>query len=326
MFHCRILIADQSAPIREAIVAALMGEVSEFALASDGEEAWRVIQATDPDIVLAEDQLPLIDAFALCQKLRGREEFGETHFVVTSSDNERSTRIRAFESGADAVVSKPFHPGELLAQIRSMTRMIRFRQIAEQKDKIERAYQATIQGWVRALDLRDNENEGHSVRVADLSVQLGRRLGLSEEDLVQIHYGSLLHDIGKIGIPDSILKKAGTLDAEERLVIQRHPQYAFDMLCGIDYLAQAVSIPFSHHEKWDGTGYPLGLAGENIPIAARIFSVVDVYDALRSERPYKKAWSEDEALAELQRMSGTHFDPHVLEAFLEMMGAHTAAA
>ena len=179
------------------------------------------------------------------------------------------------------------------------------------------AYDATIEGWARALDLRDKETEGHSRRVTDLTVRLAAVLGIQEENLVHVRRGALLHDIGKMGIPDAILLKPGPLTEDEWVVMRRHPQLAFDLLSPVEHLRPALDIPLCHHEKWDGTGYPRQLAGEAIPLAARIFGAVDVWDALTNDRPYRKAWSRDKSLEHIRAQAGTHFDPRVVEAFLD---------
>lgn len=181
------------------------------------------------------------------------------------------------------------------------------------------AYDATIEGWSRALDLRDHETEGHTQRVTALTLELARAMGIGEADLVGIRRGALLHDIGKVGVPDSILHKPGELTADERDLMQQHTQYAYQMLAPIAFLRSAIDIPYCHHEKWDGTGYPRGLKGGEIPLAARLFSVVDVWDALRSNRPYKKAWTHEQSCEHIQRMAGTHFDPAVVETFLRVV-------
>ncbi len=188
------------------------------------------------------------------------------------------------------------------------------------------AYDATIEGWSRALDLRDKETEGHTQRVTSLTLQLAKRFDLSSTELNHIRRGALLHDIGKMGIPDSVLLKPGPLSEEEWVLMRRHPQLAYEMLCPITYLHPALDIPWCHHEKWDGSGYPRGLQGEQIPLAARIFAVVDVYDALTSDRPYRKAWSEEEARQYLAEQSGKHFDPQVVERFLQMLAEQQAFA
>jgi putative nucleotidyltransferase with HDIG domain len=180
------------------------------------------------------------------------------------------------------------------------------------------AYDATIEGWSAALDLHDKETEGHSQRVTEKTMQLARSLGIGEAELVHVRRGALLHDIGKMGVPDNILLKPDKLTDEEWVLMRQHPQFAFDMLAPITYLKPALDVLYCHHEKWDGSGYPRGLKGEQIPLAARIFAVVDVYDALTSDRPYRKAWSKAKAMEYIREQSGQHFDPQVVEAFLQM--------
>jgi HD-GYP domain-containing protein (c-di-GMP phosphodiesterase class II) len=180
-------------------------------------------------------------------------------------------------------------------------------------------YNKTIEGWARAMDLRDHETEGHSRRVADLSVALASELGYSGQALAHIRRGALLHDIGKIAIPDSVLLKEGKLTEEERKLMRQHPIYAQSFIGEIDFLKPAMDIPVNHHEKWDGTGYPRGLRGEEIPFAARIFAVVDVWDALTSDRPYRKAESPKEVMIYLESESARHFDPAVVKAFKKLM-------
>ncbi len=181
------------------------------------------------------------------------------------------------------------------------------------------AYDSTIEGWSRALDLRDKETEGHTLRVTEMTLEIARAMGtFSEKELVHIQRGALLHDIGKMGVPDHILLKPGKLTDEEWATMRKHPQYAYDLLSPIAYLRPALDIPHYHHEKWDGTGYPRGLKGEQIPLAARLFAVVDVWDALRSDRPYRTAWPEEKVREHLRSLAGTHFDPKVVEMFLRM--------
>jgi putative nucleotidyltransferase with HDIG domain len=187
-----------------------------------------------------------------------------------------------------------------------------------QKELI-RAYDNTLEGWGKALELRDHETEGHSVRVTLLTVQVAEAMGIRDEALVNIRRGALLHDIGKMGIPDSILHKNGGLDSAEMAIVRKHPGFAYDMLKGIDYLQRALEIPYCHHEKWDGTGYPDGLKGEEIPISARIFAIVDVWDALTSDRPYRKAVHREEVIPYLKDQSGKHFDPAVVDVFMQIL-------
>ena len=193
-----------------------------------------------------------------------------------------------------------------------------FEDLQAKNRELEEAYQATLEGWVSALDMRDKETEGHTQRVTVLTQRLARFMGVDGDDLVHITRGALLHDIGKMAISDTILLKPSELTHDERELMKRHPVYAYDMLKRIEFLLPAIDIPHYHHEKWDGTGYPEGLKGEEIPFAARIFPVVDVWDALISNRPYRKGLPHDEVRARIKADSGTHFDPRVVDAFLQM--------
>lgn len=177
------------------------------------------------------------------------------------------------------------------------------------------AYDATIEGWSRALELRDKETEGHTLRVTEMTIRLAQALDVPDAELIHIRRGALLHDIGKMGIPDRILLKPGPLNEHEWEIMQRHPIYAFEMLSPIAFLRPALDIPYCHHEKWDGTGYPRGLKGEHIPLAARIFAIADVWDALRSDRPYRQSWSEERVLQHVISLAGSHFDPRVVDIF-----------
>ena len=183
---------------------------------------------------------------------------------------------------------------------------------------LAQAYDAGLDGWSRALDLRDKETEGHTQRVATMTLRLARAVGVPEADLVQIRRGALLHDIGKMAVPDNILFKPGPLTDEEWKIMRRHPGHAYELLSPIAYLQAALDIPYCHHEKWDGSGYPRGLRGEQIPLSARIFAVADVWDALRSDRPYRPAWPDDRARAYIREQAGKHFDPRVADVFLQM--------
>ena len=178
------------------------------------------------------------------------------------------------------------------------------------------AYDATIMGWTLALDLRDHETEGHSLRVAEMTVQMARTMGMGEDEIIHIRRGALLHDIGKLGIPDAILNKPGTLTNEEWIIMRTHPQNAYTMLSQVEYLRPALDIPYCHHEKWDGSGYPRGLKGEQIPSAARLFALVDVWDALLSDRPYRQKWTVEKVVDYIQSQIGTHFDPRAGALFL----------
>jgi putative nucleotidyltransferase with HDIG domain len=197
---------------------------------------------------------------------------------------------------------------------------ILFQDLQRSNFELALAYDATIEGWSRALDLRDRETEGHTQRVTDLTLKLARKMGLSEEQLILIRRGALLHDIGKMGVPDYILLKPEELTDEEQHIMRQHPQLAYDMLEPIAYLRDALNIPYCHHEKWDGTGYPNGLSGTQIPLEARLFTIVDVWDAITTDRPYRKSWPKKKALKYIREQSGKDFDPKMVEIFLQEIG------
>jgi putative nucleotidyltransferase with HDIG domain len=194
-----------------------------------------------------------------------------------------------------------------------------FQDLQRSNPELARAYDATIEGWSHALDLRDKETEGHTLRVTDMTLNLAQAMGINDKDLIQIRRGSLLHDIGKMGVPDRILLKPDKLTDDEWVSMRKHPEFAYQMLTSINYLRPALDIPYRHHEKWDGTGYPRGLQGNEIPLAARIFAVVDVWDALCSDRPYRVGWKIEDVLKYIKEQSGKHFDPMVVDVFLEQV-------
>jgi len=193
--------------------------------------------------------------------------------------------------------------------------------LRESEENLRKAYEATIEGWSLAMDLHDKEIVGHTRRVTEMTVALARRMQVPEEKITHIRHGALLHDIGKMGIPDEILRKPDQLSEDERLIMEKHPMYAFEMLESIAYLGQALEIPLLHHERWDGSGYPFGYRGEQIPLSARLFAIVDVYDALTSDRPYRAALSREAAAEYIRSQSGRHFDPDAAAVFLEFIEA-----
>ncbi len=194
-----------------------------------------------------------------------------------------------------------------------------FRDLEKSNLDLAVAYETTLEGWARTLELRDRETQGHSQRVLDMTLRLARKLGFTDEEIIHVQRGALLHDIGKMGVPDHVLLKEGPLNDEEWEIMRKHPVYAYDMLSTIPFLRKAIDIPYCHHEKWDGTGYPRGLKGEEIPLSARIFAVADIWDALLSDRPYRPAWTEKDALTYIKEQTGKHFDPAVVDAFLEIL-------
>jgi PAS domain S-box-containing protein len=197
-----------------------------------------------------------------------------------------------------------------------------FEHLQSSRDELQLAFNSTLAGWARALELRDHESEGETQRGADMAMRLAQLLGESENDLTHLYRGAILHDIGMMSVPDSILQKPGPLTAEEWEIVRRHPQIAFDILSPVLFLRPALDVPHCHHEKWDGSGYPLGSQGEHIPLAGRIYAVVDVWDALRSDRPYRKAWTDVKASEYIRSQAGKHFDPAVVQAFFRLLGGH----
>jgi len=191
-----------------------------------------------------------------------------------------------------------------------------YQSLQKTNQELTRSYDATLEGWAKALEMRDQDTLGHTQRVVQLTEDLARKLSINESDLAHMRRGAMLHDIGKMAIPDSILRKKGPLSEEEWSVMHKHPEFAYKFLVNIDFLIPALDIPYCHHERWDGSGYPRGLKGMDIPLAARIFTIVDVYDAMTSNRPYRKALSHEDALQYIQEQSGKFFDPDIVNVFL----------
>ncbi len=243
-------------------------------------------------------------------------------YTISFRARQKSGEYIWLETTARAVMDSHTHR---VIEIHAASRDITERKQAEEAlraahRELEEAYDRTIEGWVKALDLRDRETEGHTQRVTEMSVNLARAYGLSEEKIIHIRRGALVHDIGKIAIPDEITKKTGPLNKDEWNIMRMHPQYAYEMLAPIAYLQPALDIPYCHHERLDGSGYPRGLKGDQIPLAARLFAIVDVWDALTSDRPYRKGVSPEEAATFLNAQAGNLFDPELTRVFLGLLG------
>ena len=323
-YYPSILIVDDTLTGRKALELLLKEEGYRLAFASNGVEALRRAGEFEPDVILLDVMMPGMDGFEVCKHMRNDPNLLDVPILLLSSLTERDDRLKGIGAGADDFISKPFDKVELLIRVRTITRLNRFRRFREEHAQLESAllalqhsYDATIEGWVQALDLRDKESEGHTRRVTDMTVQLAKVIGIDEETISHYRRGALLHDVGKLGIPDSILHKNGPLTEAEQVIMRRHPQYAFQWLTRIEYLQSALPIPYAHHEKWDGSGYPRGLKGEEIPLEARIFAVVDVWDALLSERPYKTAWHANRAAEYIRSQKNIHFDPNIVDIFLD---------
>lgn len=280
------------------------------------------------DVVLADHSGPHIDSGIALNVVR--EVDADVPFIIVSGTISEDVAIEAMKAGASDFLNKgrlaklaPVIDRELRQAQERRTRRRLEQEGREREQRAARelahAYDATLEGWARALELRDSETEGHSRRVAALTDQLALALGVPEDERVHIHRGALLHDIGKMAVPDGILLKPGSLNEEEWKILRQHPAHAVELLEPIAYLKPALAIPAYHHERWDGTGYPHGLAGEAIPLAARIFAVADVWDALAHARPYRRAWSVTEVTRHLESLAGSHLDPHIVEVFLALI-------
>jgi putative two-component system response regulator len=323
-----ILIVDDSPAGRDTLEALLFQQGYDLAFASNGAETIRISEELLPDLILLDVMMPGMNGFEVCQHLRSNPRLAEVPIIMVTALDDQASRIKGIEVGADDFITKPFNRVELRARIRTIMRLNRYRNLQEERSRLiaalenlHVAYDETIQGWGRALDLRDDETAGHSFRVAELTVKLAVAVGVDPDEIVHIRRGAILHDIGKIGIPDSILQKNGPLSDAEWEVMKKHPVYSYEMLSPINYLGTALEIPYCHHEKWDGSGYPRGLKGEEIPLAARIFAVVDVWDALNSDRPYRSKWPVEKVKTHLLEQSAKHFDPQMVTAFLKMIAA-----
>ncbi len=261
----------------------------------------------------------LVHKFKQAQRMRAEfsADFkGSIHYYelsITPIYNRRRTL-----SGRIFVAHDITRRKELENSLRALTQELDLR-VTERTNDLAEAYDTTLEGWAKALEFRDKETEGHSRRVTETTLKLARKLGISEAEQIDIYRGALLHDIGKMAIPDDILRKAGSLTEAEKKIVREHPTIAFELLRNTPYLKKAMEIPYCHHEKWDGTGYPRGLREEEIPLAARIFAIADVWDALSYDRPYNKAWEREKIIEYLHAESGLHFDPKITNLFLGMV-------
>lgn len=315
--------------------------------ARDGKVALEMARREPPDVILADILMPGMDGFQLCLEVRLDSELRAIPYVLhTASFLGEEDRAFAFKLGADGYIEKDASAEELRALLvdvvegrggsaadrreggpldersfrgqygeRLLSRLVEeAAELQRANEALAAAYDATLEALVAALDLRDTETEFHSWRVAEYACAVARRLGLEGRRLAELERGSILHDIGKIGIPDQILRKPGPLSEDEWLEMRKHPLLGYEMIAHVDFLSEAAQIILAHHERWDGGGYPRGLRAEAIPLGARIFAVADAVDAMTSNRPYRAAQDLTSALEEIKRMSGSQFDPAVVEA------------
>jgi putative two-component system response regulator len=353
-----ILIVDDLLSNRNFLLTLLTYAGHSLLEASDGAEALVRSRAEHPDLIITDIKMPSMDGHEFVRQLRATSEIARTPVIFhTTSHLKREANALARECGVNHLLSKPCEPHVVLRTVNAALRSSssdtpvpppdsdrqhlllltnrlskKVAELASAKERFEnlledsrltneelaQTHEATLQGWIRALDMRDPSTGAHTRRVTDLTVRLARVMGISGNALSSIRRGALLHDIGKLGVPDHILFKAGPLDDEEWRLMRLHPVYARQMLEPIKFLHAALDIPCFHHEKWDGTGYPSGLKGDQIPQVARIFAVVDVWDAILSKRPYRDAWPKHDARQYILDQSGKHFDPEIAGTFLEL--------
>jgi len=342
----KILVVDDDPNIREFIRDFLLEEGYEVETAENGRQALEILKDFNPDIVLTDYLMPEIDGITLCRSLKNDPETIDIGVVLITGVNDLETRIKGLSAGADDFLGKPVMIPELKARIRSLSKVKFYhdfmkdyqKKLEEEVEKktadllkanleLKLAYTEikelsleTIYRLARAAEYRDEHTGYHIQRIAHYSVVLGTHLGLSNEALEVLKYASPLHDIGKLGIPDAILLKPGALSPEEWKIMKMHTTIGAEIIAGskIKYLKSAEKIALYHHERWDGTGYPMGLKGEKIPLFARIVAIADVFDALTTDRPYRKAMSVEEAFEILKKGRGNHFDPLLVDTFFKI--------
>jgi putative two-component system response regulator len=331
----RILIVDDEPMIRNILKTVVEAEGFKGDTAQNGKEAVEHLKEACYQMVLTDMRMPVMDGVCLLQHVKASYE--DIPVIMITAVGDANSAIDTLSSGACDYVIKPFNISELRTKIFNAlerSRLIlenkKYQSFLEQRvqeqtaslrnalNSLEKTYSHTLEALIYALDAREHETQRHSKRVSEYTLIVARELGVPERELVDIERGSLLHDIGKIGISDNILLKPSKLTETEWLEIRRHPEIGYQILKGIDFLVDAAQLVLQHHERFDGTGYPRGLKGENILPAARIFAVIDTFDAMTSDRPYRKALGYDAARDEIVRFSGSQFDPAVARVFLSI--------
>ncbi|HYE90350.1 MAG TPA: HD domain-containing phosphohydrolase [Terriglobales bacterium] len=323
-----ILIVDDDWQVREVLHEIFLSAGYTCQVAGDGREGLDAFRATLPPLTVTDLKMPAMDGIALLQGIRQHDP--DAAVIVLTGAADVKTAIESLKLGAHDFIMKPVNVDELLiAAERAIERRnllierreyqaLLERRVEEATRSLEQAYHQTLEALGAALDSRDVGTESHSRRVHGYSLALAREHGVPDDQLTDLAHGVLLHDIGKIGIPDAILLKPGALTPDEWQVMRTHPEIGKRLIEKIPFLHGAIPVVWCHHEKWEGNGYPRRLQGEEIPLHARIFSVVDAFDAMTFDRPYSKAIAFEAAIAEIKRCAGTHFDPHVVESFLRV--------
>jgi len=309
----KVLIVDDDARIRQVLQRMLETEGYELLVGKDGEEALVLAEAETPDLILLDVLMPTLSGFDVCRRLKNMEEFRMTPIVLITGLSDVENRVVGIQAGADDFLTKPFETTELLARVKSLLRMKSY------TDELERA-ETVVYTLARAIEERDRYTRGHCDRLARYARALGERMGLGHESLAALHRSGIVHDIGKVSVPDSILNKRGPLTQAERKVIQTHPEAGVRICQPLKSFKTVLPIVRSHHERMDGSGYPDGLKGDEIPLTARILAVVDVFDALTTDRPYRRASPPEEALKILEEeVERGWWDPDVVATFRTMV-------
>ena len=311
----RILVADDTTSI-QALYRKLLGDDGhEVVVTSDGAEALEAVHREHPDVVILDVGMPNVDGFEVCRRLKADPATRLTPVVLVTGLSDLSDRIQGIEAGADEFLCKPVHPLELRARVRSLSRM---KQLIDELDSAEAAFMTLA----LTIEARDPSTNGHCERLAREAVLLGRALGLPDDDLAALHRGGILHDVGKVGVPDSVLLKPGPLTAAEFELMKRHTEIG-DALCApLNSLRRVRPIIKSHHERLDGSGYPEGLKGDDVPMLAQVIGIVDVYDALTSNRPYRPALAREVAARHLlNEVAEGRFSKTYVDAFLNVVGS-----
>lgn len=309
----RILVVDDDALIRQFLEDQLTGEGYLVSTARDGEEALAKVAADSPDLILLDVMMPKLDGFEVCRRLKSDDRTILIPVVIVTALTATDQRIKGIEAGADDFLSKPYNRLELFTRVRSLLKLKRH------TDELENA-ETVLFSLALSVEAKDPYTNGHCDRLARYSVALGKSLGLHAEQLKALQRGGILHDLGKIGVPESILLKPGPLNDMERAVVREHPAIGERICKPLKSLRTVLPIIRHHHERWDGSGYPDGLAGEAIPLTARILQVADIYDAFTTERPYKRALTQDEAIALMREETAKGWwDPRLVEAFIGLV-------
>ena len=331
----RVLVVDDEPSMRKLLATMLTDSGVACGTAASGEEALGVLEQGEVTAVLADLHMPRLSGMQLLMQVRPR--YPDVAFLVVTGEDDVRVGIEAMRNGADDYLVKPLQPNVVLASLRralekkvlqrelekykrQLEEMVekRTEQLQSALGQLERSYRDTLRALGAAIDLRDGPTAGHSHRVALYSLKIAGELGLREQELKTLSMGASLHDIGKLAIPDSILLKPGALSQEEWCIMRTHVQIGYDLVKQIPFLSEAAEIVLTHHERWDGTGYPRGLAGMEVPLGARIFAVADTLDAMTSDRPYRSAGSFREAHEEIRRLSEIQYDPQVCDGFLRI--------